>query len=202
MARQIKAKTTKKAKETKAQQSKEAKSATQSEAPSGDKQPGIDPDVMERVGKLRSHLRETFGQVVMAMMGLPRYRHQTVMDLGHIVLDPLIRDRIAVAHSKNESTANDVAGIALWASVSEEVDAHIVEQIKAGVFPVRLKAEDWNSGDINWLLDVLATDRETTGLVLANFKQVVKEGELKVHPIISRLVDKSMLDKMTRHREP
>jgi hypothetical protein len=51
-------------------------------------------------------------------------------------------------------------------------------------------------------LDVLATDRETTGKVLGNFKQVVKEGELKVHPIISRLVDKSMLDKMTQHREP
>lgn len=161
--------------------------------------PDIDPAVMERVGKLRSHLRETFGQVVMAMMGLPRYRHQSVMDLGHIVLEPLIRDRIAVAHSANEKTANDVAGIAIWASVSEEVDAQIVEQIKAGVFPIRLKSDEWNSGNINWLLDVLATDRETTGAVLGNFKQVVKEGELKVHPIISRLVDKSMLDKMTKH---
>jgi hemolysin-activating ACP:hemolysin acyltransferase len=180
-----------------------ANGATQNDAqPEAEIKPDVDPAVMERVGKLRSHLRETFGQVVMAMMGLPRYRHQSVMDLGHIVLEPLIRDRIAVAHSSKESTANDVAGIALWASVSEEVDARIVEQIKAGVFPIRLKSEDWNSGKINWLLDVLATDRETTGMVLGNFKQVVKEGELKVHPIISRLVDKSMLDKMTQHRAP
>lgn len=195
MARQTKAKATKKDTAAKPKSSKTAQ-------PQAEAKPEIDPAVMERVGKLRSHLRETFGQVVMAMMGLPRYRHQTVMDLNHIVLEPLIRDRIAVAHSKNEKTANDVAGIAIWASVSEEVDQRIMEQIKAGVFPVRLKAEDWNSGKINWLLDVLATDRETTGQVLGNFKQVVKEGELKVHPLISRLVDPSMLEKMTKHMAP
>ena len=161
----------------------------------------IDPAVMERVGKLRSHLRETFGQVAMSMMGLPRYRHQTVMDLGHIILDPLIRDRIAVAHSAKEQSTKDVAGVAIWASVSEEVDARIVEQIKAGVFPIRLKSDDWTSGDINWLLDVLSTDKETTGSVIANFKQVVKEGELKIHPIIARLVDQDVLEKMTRKKE-
>lgn len=195
MARQTKASTEKKAKTTKAKPAKSAQPKTTAK-------PEVDSEIMERVGKLRSHLRETFGQVVMAMMGLPRYRYQSVMDLNHIVLEPLIRDRIAIAHTPKDETANDVAGIALWASVSEEVDAKIVEQIKAGVFPIRLKAEDWTSGDINWLLDVLATDRETTGKVLGNFKQVVKEGELKVHPLISRLVDKAMLDKMTKHTAP
>ncbi|MEC3863368.1 toxin-activating lysine-acyltransferase [Mesobacterium sp. TK19101] len=161
--------------------------------------PEIDPAMMARIAQMRDHVRQSFGHAVMAMMGLPRYRHQSIMDLTHLVLEPLIRDRIALAHTKSaDGKVQDVAGMAIWASVSEEADARIREQIKAGVFPVRLKPEDWNSGDINWLLDVLASDRKTAGAVIANFRQVVKEGDLRLHPIIARLVDKDMLDKMTR----
>ena len=70
-----------------------------------------------------------------------------------------------------------------------ELDARIREQIQAGTFPVRLKTEDWNSGEINWLLDVVAPDQRTTTNVIANFRQVVKEGSLRLHPIVTRLVD-------------
>jgi hypothetical protein len=41
---------------------------------------------------------------------------------------------------------DSVAGIAIWASVSTEVDARIRAQVKARVFPVKLKPEDWTSG--------------------------------------------------------
>jgi cytolysin-activating lysine-acyltransferase len=166
--------------------------------------PDIDPAFLARIAELRTHLRLAFGQVVMSMMVLPRYRHQTMMDLNHLVLEPLIRDRIAMAYASGKSAQEpgkpgpDIAGMAIWASVSEEVDARIREQIKAGVFPVRLKPDDWNSGEINWLLDVLANDKKTAGNVIANFKQVVKEGELRMHPIIGRLIDEEILAKMTR----
>ena len=69
-------------------------------------------------------------------------------------------------------------------------------QIKGGVFPIRLKAEDWQSGDINWLLDVIAPNKKTTASVIANFKQVVKDGDLRLHPIVTRLVDAETLEKM------
>lgn len=61
---------------------------------------------------------------------------------------------------------------------------------------MRLKAEDWTSGEINWLIDVIAPDAKTTASVIGNFQQVVKEGELRLHPIIARLVDKDRLEKM------
>ena len=115
-----------------------------------------------------------------------------------MVLEPLIRDRIAIARPSREEPGllTDIAGFAIWASVSEEVDAKIREQIKAGTFPLRLKPEDWQSGSVNWLLDVIAPDRKTAGRVIANFAQVVKEGELRLHPHIGGLVEKEMLDKM------
>jgi len=138
------------------------------------------------------------GKIAMAMMALPRYRHQTIADLQHMVLEPLIRDRVAIAYpgDKDRSELTDISGVAIWASVSEEVDAKIREQIKAGVFPVRLQSDDWASGEINWLLDVIAPDQKMTASVIANFKQVVKDGDLRLHPLIARLVDKETLEKM------
>ncbi|MGL5837582.1 MAG: toxin-activating lysine-acyltransferase [Sphingorhabdus sp.] len=160
--------------------------------------PALDPAIVEKIAAVRSHVRESFGKVVMAMMMLPRYRNQTLADLQHLVLEPLIRDRIAIAYPGNaeNAAAADVVGFAIWASVSEEVDGRIREQVKAGTFPVRLKADDWNSGEINWLLDVIAPDQRATASVIANFKQVVKEGGLRLHPVITRLVDAETLQKM------
>ena len=128
----------------------------------------IDPAILAKIAELRAHMRESFGKVTMAMMMLPRYRSQTLADLQHLVLEPLIRDRIAIAYSpdKEKTTATDVAGMAIWASVSEEVDGRIREQIKAGTFPVRLKPEDWASGEINWLLDVIAFDQRAAASVI------------------------------------
>lgn len=164
---------------------------------------GIDPEILGKIAALRAQVRENFGKIAMAMMALPRYRHNTLADLNHIVLEPLIRDRIAIAYPGEDkgNPLSDVAGMAIWASVSEDVDAKIREQIKAGVFPVRLKADEWVSGDINWLLDVIAPDQKMTTSVIASFKQVVKEGELRLHPIITRLVDKESLEKMGAKRK-
>jgi len=165
-----------------------AKSKKAPAAPASDavpEAPQLDPEVAKKIEELRATLRENFGKAVMALMMVPRYRTQMLGDLQHIVLDPM-----------DKQVAPDMAGFAIWASVSEEVDAKIREQIANGVFPVRLKNDEWNSGKINWLLDVIASDRKTVGSVLANFRNVAKEGTLRLHPLISRLVDPEVLEKM------
>ena len=158
-------------------------------------------EIAAKIAGLRSYVRESFGKVVMAMMMQPRYRSQTLADLQHLVLEPLVRDRVAIAQRADDSpTGHDVAGVAVWASVTEEVDARIREQIATGTFPIRLKPEDWNSGNINWLLDVIAPDQKSTASVIANFRQLVKEGSLRLHPLITRLVDEETLKKMGAHK--
>lgn len=162
----------------------------------------LDPEVLEKIASVRAQVRESFGKIVMAMMMLPRYRHQTLADLPHLLLDPLVRDRVAIAYPPNQEKAPlaDLAGVAIWASVSEEVDAKIREQIKANVFPVRLKAEDWTSGEINWLLDVIAPNTKATTSVISNFRQVVKSGDLRLHPAVAGMLDPETLDKMGMQR--
>lgn len=165
--------------------------------------PAVDPEIMAKVAKLRSTIRENFGKVVMAMMMVPRYRAQTLADLNHLVLDPIMHDRIAIAYpgktgegTVEDLSSTDMSGFAIWASVSEEADAKIREQIANGVFPIRLKTEEWNSGEINWLLDVVAQDPKTIASVIANFRKVAKGGDLRLHPLISRMVDAETLQKM------
>lgn len=164
--------------------------------------PQLDPEIAKKIATMRSHVRESFGKVVMAMMMLPRYRRQSLDDLQHLVLEPLIADRIAIAYPSDaaQNVLADVAGVAIWASVSESVDAAIRDQIKAGVFPIRLKPEEWNSGNINWLLDVIAPNPKATTSVIANFRQVVKDGDLRLHPIITKLVDPETLSRMSARK--
>jgi len=178
----------------------ETSSSTAGAAPPPAKAPQLSPEMIGKIAELRTRIQLSVGQVVLAIMNLPRYRHQTLADLMHVVLDPLMRDRVAIAYTrtdgKPEGDEQSVAGIAIWASVSDAVDAKITEQVKAGAFPVRLANEDWVSGDTLWLLDVIAGDRKQATAVLANFRQLSGERPVKVHPIVARSVDPAVLEKM------
>lgn len=154
----------------------------------------------KNIAEMRHRIHAAVGQVVLAMSAVPRYRHLPLGDLQTLVLEPLIRDRIAIASAKKEegvdAAAGPLAGVAIWASVSDDVDAKIREQIKAGVFPIKLKPEDWVSGDKAWLLDVIAPSQKLASSVLANFRQLVKQGDVRIHPIVARMVDPALLKKM------
>lgn len=155
------------------------------------------PAKPETLAAVRRKINETIGLVTVTMIGSPRYRNLTIADLSHLLLDPLLRNRIAIAHAADpKADDGGVAGIAIWASVSGEADARIREQIKTGVFPLRLKADDWNSGEIHWLLDVIAPTRKLAAAVLANFRQVVKGTELRIHPGVAGIVGEETLKKL------
>ena len=171
------------------------------QAAAGASPQALDPEIAARIASLRSHVRESFGKVVMAMMMLPRYRQQTLSDLQHLVLEPLIRDRIAIAERAGENAAaSDIAGVAIWASLSDEAEARLMDQVRGGNWPLKLRSEDWNSGSNNWLIDVIAPDQKATANVIANFGKVVKDGSLKLHPLVARLVDEETLKKLGAHK--
>jgi len=50
-----------------------------------------DPALLKQLEAVKHHVRDSFGKMAMAMMGMPRYRHHTLADLNHIIIDPLIR---------------------------------------------------------------------------------------------------------------
>lgn len=160
----------------------------------------LDPDTVQKVVQLRGRLQVALAQVVMAMAAAPRYRYVPLKDISEMVLEPLMRDRIAIATpnpEKADPIAKDtMAGVAIWATVSDEVEEKIREQIKAGVFPLRLAPSDWTSGDNTWLLDVIAPSKPEATAVFRHFAAQVKKGPMKLHPLISRSVDLEALKKM------
>ena len=147
----------------------------------------------------RYRIQAAVGQVVLALSSTPRYRQLPFSELQPLVLDPLLRDRVALASARAEDGSpipGGIAGIAFWASVSDEVDAKIREQITAGTFPVRLRSEDWASGERIWLLDIVAPSQKAASAVLINFKQIAKTGEIRLHPMVTRQVDPEILKQM------
>lgn len=175
------------------------------------KQPSA--ETLKKIAEMRTRLHSTIGQVVVALSMVPRYRHQTLADLQHLIVEPLMRDRLAIATAKPEAPAaasqsdgpGGVIGIAFWANVSDAVDAKIREQIKGGVFPVRLAPSEWASGETIWLLDVVAPSQRMASAVLANFSQLVKthgpgapatQKGIRIHPIVAAQVDPQLLKKM------
>lgn len=162
-------------------------------------EPPPSPELMAKIVEMRSKIQLSVGQLVIAIMDLPRYKHISLADLTQTVIQPLLRNRIAIAHKSSAGGKVDeetIAGIAIWASVSDAVDLKIAEQIKAGVFPVRLAAEEWASGDHHWLLDVIAGDRAQATSVLANFRQIAGDKQIKIHPLVGRLIDPQVLEKL------
>jgi cytolysin-activating lysine-acyltransferase len=158
------------------------------------------PETRAGIAKFRQALQLSVGQIVLATMNLPRYRHQTLADLEHLFVAPLMHDRVAIArkapNAPNGAVDDTIVGIAVWATVSDAVDAKITEQIRTGVFPVRLGPDDWASGGTVWLLDVVARDRQQATLVLANFRQLAGGRAVKIAPLVTRLIDPAVVAKL------
>ncbi len=54
-----------------------------------------------------------------------------------------------------------------------------------------------SSGDIHWLLDVVAPTPAHTAAVIGNFRPVVNiDGEVRLHPIVTRLVGREVLEQL------
>ncbi|MDX8503312.1 toxin-activating lysine-acyltransferase [Mesorhizobium sp. VK4C] len=160
--------------------------------------PQLTEEAQGKLREMRSKLATAFSQVTMALMATPRYRNLSIPDLEWLVLEPLLRDRIAIASAKPPSDGSEgpMVGFAVWAKVSEVVSAKIEEQIRAGSFPVRLKSGDWDSGDTVWLLDVVAANRALATSVLVNFGKIAKSASVRIHPMIRQLVDREILEKL------
>jgi cytolysin-activating lysine-acyltransferase len=153
----------------------------------------------QRSEEARLRIQAAVGQVVLALSSTQRYRQLPFSDLQSLVLDPLLRDRVALANARHEdgkTIAGGIAGLAFWASVSPEVDVKIKDQVAAGVFPIRLKSDDWASGDIIWLLDIVAPTQKAASGVLASFNQIAQTSEVHLHPMVTRQVDPELLKQM------
>jgi hemolysin-activating ACP:hemolysin acyltransferase len=119
-----------------------------------------------------------FAQIVSILMHSPRYRHYTLGDLEWLVLPPLLTGQCSVAEAKSKDNGASVpVAVALWASVSPEVDQRLTENLHT---PIRLRPDEWRSGEILWLIDAVGDRRVVPGLLKQVADNTLKGREIKV----------------------
>lgn len=79
-------------------------------------------------------------------------------------------------------------GLALWAHVSEDVDKKLEAQQQANM-PFRLAPHEWKSGEIPWLLTVLAPKEVAQELEKKLEGSVSKDKTYKRYALTSRRAD-------------
>lgn len=68
-------------------------------------------------------------------------------------------------------------GLALWAKVSPEVDEKLSANLDT---PVKLRPDEWRSGEINWIIDVLGDEKIMSSLFEKLKSDVFKEQSFKM----------------------
>jgi len=173
-----------------------ARDGLAAEVPAADAASGKAPDA----AAARSLFHQRAGQLFLALARLPRYRDVPVGELKSLFLQPLIDDRIAFAHRDGDDPTGMPIGMAVWASVSDPVAERIAADANANIFPVRMEAHDWTSGETIWLLDLLVPDQKAGTAVFMNFGKLIEGRSFRAHPAVWRMVDKSITDKFANLR--
>ncbi|NQW12414.1 MAG: toxin-activating lysine-acyltransferase [Alphaproteobacteria bacterium] len=97
----------------------------------------------------RDDLTRLLGQVVSLLGQSPAHRHLFVGDLEWLVLPALLNRQARIWRRETERGAVPVV-YASWALVNAEVEARLTQGQN------RLKPTEWRSGDIPWLIDLVA----------------------------------------------
>ena len=92
-------------------------------------------------------------QIITLMLQSPTHRHYSLSDLEWMVLPPLKLGQVAMAETKpDQSGSRQPLAVMFWATVSTEVDRRISSNLSA---PIRLRPDEWRSGDILWIADMI-----------------------------------------------
>ena len=117
------------------------------------------------------------GQIVTVLMRSGPYKTLPLADLETMVLPAIAAGQFLIANAQAKTGGATVPiAAALWASVSPEVDRRLTES--SGQSSV-LKAADWKSGDIVWLM-LLTGETNSANALFARLQQ---QGALKGRPI-------------------
>jgi hemolysin-activating ACP:hemolysin acyltransferase len=118
-----------------------------------------------------------FGQVVSVLMRSPRYKHYSLSDLEWLAVPAVLTGQFSLAEARMKDRGFSApVGLALWARVSEEVDEKLSENLSK---PVRLRPDEWKSGDIFWLIDLIGEPRVAGSLLRRLGETVFKDLPVK-----------------------
>jgi hemolysin-activating ACP:hemolysin acyltransferase len=111
-----------------------------------------------RVGAAASKLfSASVGEVTTVLSRSARHKHYSLADIEWMVLPPVALGQFYVAEAMHKELGFRVPiAVVTWALVSEDVDLRLRGTANQ---PVRLRPDEWQSGDIGWLIDAAGDGR-------------------------------------------
>jgi hemolysin-activating ACP:hemolysin acyltransferase len=110
-------------------------------------------DMRQKLVASETQFALSFMRVLSVLLRSPHYKHYALSDLEWLVVPPLRTGQCAILHAEKSGLPIATA-VALWASVSPEVDIRLSREAAA---PLRLRPDEWRSGEILWLIDLIGT---------------------------------------------
>jgi hemolysin-activating ACP:hemolysin acyltransferase len=108
-------------------------------------------------------LTADFGAIVGLLMRSPQHKYYTLADMEWLVVPALVKGQFSLATAQNKANGLTApVGLMLWASVSEEVDKRLSATSEQ---PLRLKPQEWKSGDILWVITAVGQEQVVQGML-------------------------------------
>ena len=140
------------------------------------------------------------GQVATVLSINPDYHHLPISSLMSLVVEPLSRGRLFVASPHADQARaqmpGGLSGILLTARTSRSVDRKIRRQIERDQFPLTLQAADWDSGSINWILDIIAPDAEGAAAILSKYMASLADQPIRLHPKVQGKLGSAIMSQL------
>jgi len=136
------------------QSSKSASQQTSAQLGNGGGSALPEKDRRQAMAALRNSL--AFTQIIGVLMRSEHYKHYTLGDLEWLVVPPMLAGQYRIGEAKPKTGGSIPVAVVLWARVSADVDKRL-EQI--GRAPIRLRPDEWTSGDILWLVHAAGEPR-------------------------------------------
>jgi hemolysin-activating ACP:hemolysin acyltransferase len=133
---------------------------------------GLDADELKRRPAVSREFSTRVGEVVSLLMRSRLHRFSLLAELEWMIMPAIAARQVRIVEGFSQETGlvSPVAAI-LWASVSPEIDQRLNQAIDQ---PIKLKPEEWRSGDIVWIVEAVGEPR-----VVAASLQHLKQNELK-----------------------
>lgn len=145
-------------------------------------QPELPADELRRRAELSKRMMAAVGEAVSVLMRSEAHRHQFLADLEWLVLPAIAAGQFSLMDAQSKSIGfTQPVGLVLWARVSSDVDQRLSSNL---ALPMRLKPEDWTSGDIVWVVEAVGAPQAMGPLIKA-----LSENEWKGKPVKMRVRD-------------
>ena len=131
-------------------------------------------DDFRKIGdKQRNRRANAIGKIVSLLARAPTYQDMALKDLEWFLMPAIAAGQYLIGETKpSAERRGGVAAMLLWARVSPEVDKRLSESKDK---PPRLKPEQWTSGDIVRVIEVVGR-KDAIKPLLEEFKRVNPPG--------------------------